>query len=86
MLRKQKGQETWVDQSQGTNFIGAVLYNVSFVGPLIEAINEYRKSKNKAWFLHPIISFLTIIVYGYVFLEMKIKAFLNKSSFKNQNI
>lgn len=73
MLRKQKGQETWVDQSRETNFVGAVLYNVSLIGPLIEAIKEYKKNRNKAWFLHPAISFLTIVIYVYVFFEMKIR-------------
>lgn len=75
MQRKEKKQETWVDQSKNTSFIGAVLYNISIIFPLIEAITEYRKSKNTAWFWHPFISFLTVVVYGYSFVESKIKHF-----------
>ncbi len=75
MQRKEKKQETWVDQSKNTSFIGAVLYNISIIFPLMEAITEYRKSKNVAWFWHPFISFLTVVVYGYSFIESKIKHF-----------
>lgn len=73
LMRKQKGQQTWVDQSKQTSFVRAVLYNISIIGPLTEAIGEYQKSRNVAWFLHPFMSFLTIVVYGYVFIEMKVK-------------
>lgn len=69
MIRKAKGQETWVDMAKNQSFFGAVLYNISIIGPLIEAIREFRKSKNLAWFWHPIISFLTIAVYFYTTLE-----------------
>lgn len=76
LARKQKGQETWVDQSKGESFFSAVLYNISFFGPLSETIREYAKTKNKAWFWHPFISFLTIVVYTYVFFEVKIKSLI----------
>lgn len=72
MLRKQKGQETWVDQSGRAGFVGAVLYNLSVIGPLIEMIAEYYKSRNKAWLLHPAISFITIMIYLYTFFESKL--------------
>lgn len=73
MARKAKGQETWVDKTTKGDFLMAVLYNVSIVGPLLEAIKEYRKSQNLAWFWHPIISFLTIIVYILIFILNKLK-------------
>lgn len=73
MIRKEKGQNTWVDQSRGNSFFWAVLYNLSIVLPLFEAVREYRKSKNIAWVWHPIISFLTIFVYGFTYLEAKMK-------------
>jgi hypothetical protein len=76
MTRKNKGQETWVDRSKDTSFIGAVLYNISILGPFWEAITEYKKSNNIAWFYHPFISFLTIVIYTYVFLYMKLKRIL----------
>lgn len=71
--RKGRGQATWVDHAKNDSFLLAVLYNVSVVGPAIEAISEYRKSRNPAWFWHPFISWLTIMVYGYAVLEYRIK-------------
>lgn len=71
MQRKQHHQETWVDQSSNASFILAVLYNLSIILPLIEAIGEYRKTGNMAWFWHPFISFITVVVYAYSFLEQK---------------
>lgn len=76
MTRKEKGQDTWLDKSKGTSFFWAVLYNISFVGPVIEAIREYKKSKNIAWIWHPFISFLTIIIYAYIFLQVKLKSYV----------
>lgn len=76
LTRKTKGQKTWVDNATKFNFILAIFYNISVIGPLIEALKEYKKSKNKAWFLHPLMSFFTIMVYSYTFLEFFIlKAF-----------
>jgi glycosyltransferase involved in cell wall biosynthesis len=71
--RKGRGQKTWVDQAKGDSFLLAVLYNILIVGPLLEAIREYRKSKNPAWFWHPFISWLTIMVYAYAVLEFVVK-------------
>lgn len=73
LTRKQKNQETWVDQIDRKVFLMAVLYNVSIVGPCIEAAIEYRKSKNIAWLWHPVVSFLTIIVYFYIYFYYLVK-------------
>lgn len=73
LARKEKRQRTWVDQSGQAGFLWAVLYNISFVGPFIESIKEYQTSKNIAWFLHPFLSFLTIVIYTYVFIERKLR-------------
>ena len=67
--RKAKGRKTWVDHAEHDSFILAVLYNLSIVGPLVEAIREYRKSKRIAWFWHPFISWLTIVIYTYAVIE-----------------
>lgn len=79
MSRKANGQKTWVDSSSSQNFLLAVLYNVSIIGPTIEAIREIYKTRKIAWIYHPFISFLTIVVYSYIFLQFKL---LNKN--KNQ--
>ncbi len=72
MKRKSRGQLTWVDQATNQNFAAAVLYNISIIGPLIEAMREYKRTKNRAWFWHPVVSFLTIIVYAVIFITFKI--------------
>ncbi|MBI5449196.1 glycosyltransferase family 2 protein [Candidatus Gottesmanbacteria bacterium] len=77
LTRKQKGQDTWVDQSRKSSFAAAVLYNISVVGPFFEAVREYKRSGNISWFLHPALSFITIIVYGCVFIEMFFKRLSN---------
>ena len=74
--RKAKGRKTWVDHANQDSFLLAVLYNLSIIGPLMEAIREYRKSKNIAWFWHPFISWLTIMVYGYALIEHQMKKIL----------
>lgn len=68
MARKGKGQATWVDQTTKTDFVKAVLYNASVIGPFFEAVREFRKTKNPAWFWHPIVALVTIITYCIVFL------------------
>lgn len=67
--RKERGQKTWVDHAKNDSFLLAILYNISFFGPFMESFREYKKSKNIAWFWHPFISFLTIVIYGYAVIE-----------------
>lgn len=71
--RKARRQKTWVDHAQQDSFFWAVMYNISIVGPMFEAINEYRKSGKIAWFWHPFISWLTIMVYAYAVIEHQVK-------------
>ncbi len=71
--RKGRKQKTWVDHANHDSFLLAVLYNISIIGPLFEAIGEYRKSGKVAWFWHPFISWLTILVYGYAVIEYTVK-------------
>ncbi|HSX40821.1 MAG TPA: glycosyltransferase [Candidatus Saccharimonadales bacterium] len=81
MLRKQKGQTTWVDQSRGNDFLLGILYNVSIIGPTLEMIKELIKTKKIAWVWHPVISFITIIIYAYTFFEVKIKSLFHQKTY-----
>lgn len=74
--RKSRKQKTWVDHAKQDSFFLAIMYNISIVGPMLEAIKEYRKSKEIAWFWHPFISWLTIMVYGYAVIEDQFKKIL----------
>lgn len=73
LQRKAINQTTWLDKVGLPKFLLAVIYNFSIVGPLTEAIFQILKTKNTAWFFHPIISFITVVSYTYFFLLSKIK-------------
>jgi len=72
LKRKSIKQKTWVDKVGKDKFIISILYNLSFVGPLIESIINIVKSRNIAWIIHPLISFLTVVIYAYYYILNKI--------------
>lgn len=78
LARKERGQKTWVDHATNDSFLRAVLYNMSIIGPTLEALSEYRKSRNIAWIWHPFISFLTIIVYSYAVIEHQLRKVIKR--------
>ena len=41
-----------------------VVTSFTFVEPLMLSIRGYRKIRDKAWFLHPLVCFLTLITYS----------------------
>ncbi len=67
--RKSHRQPTWIDRVGFGEFLRSVFYNVSIIGPTMEALREYKESRQRAWFLHPFFSFLTVAVYVYTTLE-----------------
>lgn len=68
--RKTKKQPTWTDRVRPIEFLNSALYSIFIIGPVIESIKEYKKSKEIAWFLHPLFSLLTVAVYFYTILEL----------------
>ncbi len=46
-----------------------ILISITFIIPLIDSMRGYLRIKDKAWFLHPVICFGFVLVYGYVILE-----------------
>ena len=71
--RKSKKQPTWTDRVSLGEFLRSFLYNALIVGPSLEAIGEYRKSRQVAWILHPFFSLLTVVVYVYTTIERLFK-------------
>lgn len=51
-------------------FIGI---SVTIVKPTVDAIRGYRKIHDVAWFLHPIVCFWTVIIYGYTLVEWHVR-------------
>jgi len=41
-----------------------ILAAVTFIHPLVTATRGYSKIRDIAWFIHPVISFLTVVTYG----------------------
>lgn len=70
--RKQERKETWIDQSNKRKFFLSVLFCFSILGPAIEAVKEYRRTKEIAWFLHPLMCFLTVVIYSIIFVKRKL--------------
>lgn len=50
-----------------------IVSSTTLVIPLIRAIRGYTKVKDVAWFLHPVMSILTVLTYGIVVISLVIK-------------
>lgn len=73
--RRQEGKSTWISAGHRQKFLLGVLYCTTLVGPLIESLKEYRRTRKTAWLLHPLMCFLTVAIYSFVFLQRKLNAF-----------
>lgn len=64
---KQKGQRRYVYQTSLWEKLRAVLIMVTLVVPLFDSFRGYRKKKDLAWFLHPLVcqttAWLTLIAF-----------------------
>lgn len=44
--------------------VGYIIYSATFVGPLYHAVLGFLKRPDPAWFIHPVMCFSMLIVYG----------------------
>lgn len=51
----------------------AVIIMSTIIIPLFESIYGYSKKRDIAWFFHPIISFIVVLVYSYATVTYKVK-------------
>lgn len=56
------------------NVLKFIIYSLTFVKPLYDSFQGYRKIPDVAWFLHPILCFTTTVIYGFVVIKYKILA------------
>lgn len=49
-----------------------IIFSLTFIEPLFLSIKGYFKIKDKAWFLHPFICFLTTCIYAYSLITYKL--------------
>jgi hypothetical protein len=50
-----------------------VISALTFLVPLIQSLRGYLKIKDKCWFLHPLVCFITLITYGVYCVKLAIK-------------
>lgn len=55
-----------------------IIISITFLIPLIDSIRGYRKIHDIAWFIHPIMCFGFVIIYGYVMIEHQLKTSMKK--------
>lgn len=70
--RKEEKKRTWLEGVSPVKFAFSVIYCSTFIGPFLEGSYNFFKTKNKAWLLHPILSFLSVLTYGYIFLKRRL--------------
>ncbi len=69
--RKDEKKRTWLEGVSVSRFILSFFYCATFLGPMIEGFVNFIKTKEKAWLLHPIMSFVSVVSYGVVFLKRR---------------
>ena len=70
MVKETKKVESgvWLDKYSKWEFLGSVFLCISIIYPTYECIKGYLGDKDCAWFLHPLLSLLTVLIYIHVFI------------------
>ena len=55
----------WRSGRDRLNLIKLVFFALTFILPLSESIKGYMKIRDKAWFLHPLLSAIMLLAYGF---------------------
>lgn len=75
LKRKEEKRKTWLEGVPKTKFIFSLVYCLTFIGPFIEGLYNLTKTGERAWLLHPFMSFISVVSYGVVFIRRKIDIF-----------
>lgn len=75
LRRKEDGKRTWLEGVGKQKFVFSIIYCGTFLGPLLEGGYNFLKTRKRAWLLHPLMSFLSVVTYSYVFLERFVARF-----------
>ncbi len=54
-----------------------ILLSITFVVPLVDSIQGYRKIKDFAWFLNPFMCFSLVILYGFAIIQRQLSMYAN---------
>jgi glycosyltransferase involved in cell wall biosynthesis len=55
-----------------------IIISLTLIVPLIDSIRGYRKIRDIAWFVNPILCFGFVLIYGYVMIEHQFKILLSR--------
>lgn len=67
--RKDEKKRTWLEGVPRIKLIVCGLYCISIIGPLVEGLINLIKTGEKAWLLHPVMSFVSISTYSLVYIR-----------------
>lgn len=59
-----------------------ILYAATFIKPFIDSLRGYAKVQDAAWFFHPFLCFMLLVIYGYVIIKSTVKKYAGKLFFK----
>lgn len=68
-IKEEKEKAVWLERYSKSTLVFAAVYCLSVVGPLVEAIRGFIIDRDVAWFLHPLLSFGTVVIYGLTYIE-----------------
>lgn len=51
------------------NLVLYIIYAVTFIKPLLDSVRGYLRIRDKAWFLHPILCFILLLIYSEVWIK-----------------
>lgn len=60
------------------NLIKYVFFSITLFEPLLQSIRGYRRIRDKAWFLHPIVCLAILFAYGLAIIEWRLKLLVGK--------
>lgn len=72
MTRKKEYDDYWLKNISQARFLCSIIYCGTIIGPILEALYQFMKTRDICWFIHPIMSFITILIYGKVYIEHNI--------------
>lgn len=73
LKRREEKRQTWLEGVSPLKFVFSVIYCLTAIGPLIEGTYNFLKTGYSAWFLHPLMSFISVNVYGLVVIRRTFK-------------
>ena len=72
LRRREEKRGTWLEGVTPLKFGASVLYCGTVLGPFLEGLYNFVKTGKRAWLLHPLMAFVSVLSYGVVFIKRRI--------------